>query len=112
MSKFTDFYLKADTEQKALEAANVPDYDLVVEDEDGNLRWNTSPSGGAGAFAVTRGPIVGYTEGEEGEQIPTYAEGFYGLLRVRTEVADEIQALLSQRGVEQLQIATLPTRFS
>ena len=115
MSKFTDFYIKAETEQQALQAANVEGYDLVMEDEDGNLYWNTSPANGAGAFAVTRGPIAGYedvTIDDETTQVPIYADGFYGLLRVRTAVADEVQAMLTGSGVEQLELTESPSRFS
>lgn len=115
MSKFTDFYLKAETEQQALEAANVPDYDLVVEDEDGNLYWNTSPANGAGAFAVTCGPVVGYedvTTDDETTQVPIYADGFYGLLRVRTIAADEVRAVITGSGVKQLELTESPSRFS
>ena len=94
---YTDYYLSAPDEATALQAAQVDGFDLVVEDEEGNPRWNTAPGGGRSAFTITRGPIIGYTEGEDGEQIPTYADGFFALLRVPDDLAPEITALINSR---------------
>lgn len=109
----TDYYLRADTEADALAAAEVEGYDLVVRGEDDQPRWNPSPGGGRSAFAVTRGPVTGYTEGDEGEQVPIHAEGFFGLLRVPGDIAEAITALIgTDPRIEVIEVEQAPARFA
>jgi len=110
---YTDYYLSAPNETAALQSAQLDGFDLVVEDEDGNPRWNTAPGGGRSAFTITRGPITGYTTDDEGNEVPTYADGFYALLRVPDALAAEITALIgSLPDVSPLQIEEAQARFS
>lgn len=103
---YTDFYLSAPDEATALEAAQVEGFDLVVDG-----RWNTSPGNGRSAFAVTRGPVVGMVPDEDGNESPVYADGFYALLRVPSDMAQEIGALLADRA-NVLDITEAPARFT
>ena len=109
---YTDYYLSAPDEPTALQAAQVEGFDLVTLDEDDNPRWNTAPGGGRSAFTVTRGPITGTTTDDEGNEIPTYADGFYALLRVPDDLAPEITALINSRPGVSLITDNPQARFS